>query len=448
MTKHTMLVLILSLLFCTRAIAQTDLTGTWQGKLATSPNEKVTIQFILARQANGSYSAVLNSPDTGGIRNIAATGVKFSDGKLTVDVAGLSGSYSGTVAKGTITGEWKQSGSTFPLILAPYKKPEVSSFKPLLGEWVGELVPPGGPKITAVFHFQISKDGKFSGSADIPEQGQSGIPLTNVVLEGNEVSLKIAGGQADYSGKLIGNKIEGAVKQAGQEMKMNLTKGKYEIPGTALPPEDMKRLMGLWLGKYGQGGPTHTTVWKFEKRTDGKLKGTAAAPEATAQVLPITELSLKGDQLALKIPGAGAEFAGKLTDESLSGTFKARGQQLALTFKRGTAADLPTTQVDIPAESLTKLMGRWNGTIGPDTVTYKFERSSGGKVTAHIDFVNQNVKDMLVVKASMTGENLVMKHPDGAEISLTLKGKKLEGSLKLNQTNLPVTLTKALGKPL
>jgi hypothetical protein len=442
MKKHWILVLILSFLICSSVIAQTDLTGTWQGKLAPSPNEKVTIQFTFAKQANGSYSAVLNSPDTGGIKNIAATGVKFADGKLTVDVASLSGSYSGTAAKGTITGEWKQSGSTLPLILTPYKKPEISSFKPLLGEWVGELMPPGGPKITAVFHFQISKDGKFTGSADIPEQGQSGIPLSNVVLEGDEVTLKIAGGQADYAGKLIGNKIEGAVKQAGQEMKMTLTKGKYEIPGAALPPEDMKRLMGLWLGKYGQGGPTHITVWKFEKRTDGKLKGTAAAPEATAQVLPITDLSLKGDQLALKIPGAGAEFTGKLTDESLSGTLKARGQQLTLNLKRGTAADLPTTEVNIPADSLTKLMGRWNGTIGPDTVIYKFERNAGGKVTAHIDFVNQNVKDMLVVKASMTGENLVMKHPDGAEISVTLKGNKLEGNLKLNQTNLPVALTK------
>jgi hypothetical protein len=314
--------------------------------------------------------------------------------------------------------------------------------KPLLGEWVGELAPPGGSKITAVFRFQMSKDGNLTGSAEIPEQGQSGIPLSNIVLEGNEVALKIAGGQADYKGKLTGNKIEGAVKQGGQEIKMDLTKGKYELPGFALSPEDMKRLQGLWLGRYAQGGPTHTVVWKFDKRTDGKLKGTAAAPEATAQVLPITDLSLKDDQVAFKIPGAGAEFAGKLTDESLSGTLKARGQQLTISLKRGTAADLPTTQVDIPADSLTKLIGRWKGNIGPDSVVYKFERNAAGKVSAHVDIVNQNVKDMLVVKASMTGESLVMKHPDGAEITVALKGNILEGNLKLNQTNLPVKVTK------
>ena len=442
MKKHTMLALILSLLFCTAAIAQTDLAGTWQGKLATSPNEKVTIQFIIAKQANGSYSVVLNSPDTGGIRNVAASGVKFADGKLTVDVASLSGSYSGTVAKGVITGEWKQAGSSFPLTLTPYTKPSVSTLKPLVGEWVGELAPPAGPKITAVFRFQMSKDGKFSAVADIPEQGQSGIPLSDVVLEANEVTLKIAGGQANYTGKLIGDRIEGAVKQGAQEMKLNLTRGKYEYPGFDLSPEDMKRLQGLWIGKYGAGGPPFLTVWKFDKRMDGKLKGTSAAPEATTQVLPFTDLSLKGDQFACKIQGAGAEFTGTLKGDILSGTFKANGKDLALELKRGTAADLPTTQVDIPADSLTKLMGRWNGNIGPDTVIYKFERTAAGKVTAHVDIVNKNVKDMLVVKASMTGESLVMKHPDGAEITVALKGNKLEGNLKLNQTNLPVALTK------
>jgi hypothetical protein len=440
MKKHMLLVLILSLLFCTIAITQSDLTGTWQGKLATSPNEKMIIQFIISKQANGSYGVMLNSPDTEGIRNIAASTVRFVDGKLTVDVASLNGSYSGTVAKGVIKGEWKQAGNTFPLILTPYKKPGISTLKPLLGEWVGEMIRPAGPKITAVFHFQSLKDGTFTGFADIPEQGQSGIPLSDVALEGNEVTLTIAGGQGGhYDGKLIGNKIEGTVKQGGREMKMTLTKGKYEFPGVALPPEDIKRLLGLWIGKFASG-PTHTVVWKFEKRTDGNLMGTNAAPEVSPQVLPLTDLSLNGDQLTCKIPAAGAEFTGKLNDDSLSGTFKAGGQQLVLNLKRGTAADLPTTQMDIPSNSLRNLMGRWNGSIGQDTTVLRFERSAGGKITVHLDIVNKNLKDMLVVKASMTGETLVMKSSDGAQINVTLKGNKLDGNLKLNQMNLPVAL--------
>ena len=441
MKKQMTSVLILSFLFCGTAIAQSDLTGTWQGKLATSPNEKMTIQFIISKRANGSYGVVLNSPDTEGIKNIIASAVKFADGKLTVDITSLNGIYSGTVAKGVITGEWKQAGSTFPLILTTYKQPELGTLKPLLGEWVGELVRPAGPKLITVFHFQMLKD-KFIGFGEIPEQGQSGIPLSDVVLEGNEVTLAIAGGQGGhYKGTLIGNKIEGAVKQGGREMKMNLTKGKYEFPGVTLPPEDTKRLLGLWIGRFASG-PTHTTVWKFEKRTDGKLIGTNAAPEVSPIVLPFTDLFLTGDQLTCKLPGAGAEFAGRLIADSISGTFKAGAQQLTLNLKRGGAADLPTTQMDIPANSLKDLMGRWNGSIGEDPAVLRFERIAGGKITVHLDIVNKNLKDMLVVRASMMGESFIMRSSDGAEITVAPKGNKLEGNLKVNQMNLPVALTK------
>jgi hypothetical protein len=62
------LTLICSLLLCGNALAQTDISGTWEGKLATSPNEKLTIHFLLTKQADGSYKAVLDSPDTGGIK--------------------------------------------------------------------------------------------------------------------------------------------------------------------------------------------------------------------------------------------------------------------------------------------------------------------------------------------------------------------------------------------
>lgn len=439
--KHLIFALILGIFLCAGALAQTDLVGTWQGKLAISPNEKLTIQFKITRQAGGAYSVVLDSPDTGGIKNVAASGVKLANNILAVEVASLSGSFSGTVSKGAITGEWKQAGSAFPLVLTPYTKPSVSTLQPLIGEWVGELIPPDNSKMTVVLHFQMSNDKKFTGSADIPAQGQSGIPISDVVLEGNEVAFKIAGGQANYSGKLAGNKIEGAIKQGTQNMTLNVTRGKYENPGFALSPEDAKRLQGIWLGRYGQGGPDHTVVWTFDKRTDGKLKGTAAAPEASVQVLPIMELSLKGDQLTLKIPGAGAEFTGKLSEAGLSGTFKARGQELTLSFKRGTAADLPTTQMDLPADMLAKLMGRWKGTLGPESVVLRFEKGAGAKPAAHMDFASR--KNMLVVKAILAGENLALTIPGGEDINLKLNGNKLEGNLKpKNQAVIPVVLTK------
>ena len=133
------IILFLGLIFCGSLFAQTDLTGTWQGKLAIDQKTTMAIQFILTRQADGSYKAVVNSPESGAIKNVPASAVKLAGGKLTIDVASLSGSYAGTVGKGTITGEWKQPGSTLPLVLTPYKKPEVRELQALAGRVVWQI---------------------------------------------------------------------------------------------------------------------------------------------------------------------------------------------------------------------------------------------------------------------------------------------------------------------
>jgi hypothetical protein len=134
-------ILILSSLLCCNAVAQNDLTGTWQGKLAVSPNESMDIQFVLTKQADGSYKAVVSSPNASGIKDTPANTVQFANGKLTINVASLNGSYSGTADNGSIKGEWRQEGQVLPLVLTPYKKPElgINDLKKFVG--VYELAP-------------------------------------------------------------------------------------------------------------------------------------------------------------------------------------------------------------------------------------------------------------------------------------------------------------------
>ena len=363
MKKHSITALILSLLFCAGAFAQTDLTGIWQGKLAVSPNEKMTVQFVFTKQPDGLYTVVLNSPDSGGIKNVPATGVKLAGNIVTIDVASLSGSYSGTVVKGVITGEWKQSGSTLPLVLTPYKTPPVSSLKPLVGDWIGKLSQqPGGEGVTAVFHFEISKDGKFNASVSIPDQGQSGIPVSDVVLERDEVSFKIAGGAADYAGKLIGNKIDGAFKQGGAEIKLNLTRGKYEAPAYVIPAEGIKRLAGAWSGNSGPN--KLMIVFRFEKAPGGKLAVFMDVPIQGARGVIARDFTLQGDEITIKLPGASGDiYKGQISGSSIKGIFKLNNvdQELNLVRKEASPID-----------------GTWKGaTPGPDgkplDVTYLFE---------------------------------------------------------------------------
>jgi hypothetical protein len=442
--KYRMLVLILSFIFCTSAFAQTDLTGTWQGKLATSPNEKLMIQFVFTKQADGSYKAILNSPDSGGIKNVPATAVKLTGSKLDIDVASLSGSYSGTVAKGSITGEWKQQGSSFPLVLSPYKAPEPSTFKPLLGEWVGKLNAPGATNLAIVFRFETTKDGKFAAFMDVPDQNARNLALNDVTLEDNQVSLKFAAAGIEYVGKLSGNSINGTFKQGGAEFPLNLTKGKYAAPTFDLPAEDMQKLLGQWVGKWKESeDTTYTVVFKFEKTKDGKLSATTNSPEQGSASLPLAELSFKDNQLKFRIPATGGDYTGKLNDTSISGTYSLRGKQYEINVTKGAKVEPVITQVEIPAASWKQLLGRWNGKLNNASVIVRFEQKAGGKNAIAIDIPDQNQKDIPVLKASLAGDTLTLKFA-GAEYSGKLADNKIDGTVKISAQNviLPLSLTK------
>lgn len=438
------LFLIFSLLFCCNAFAQTDLTGTWQGKLAVDPNNKMTIQFIIARQTDGSYKVVLNSPDTGGIKNVPATAVQYSAGKLTIDVASLSGSYSGTVGKGSITGEWRQQGSVLPLVLTPYKKPALTTLKPLLGEWVGQLVVPGGPKLAIVFRFETAKDGSLAAFLDVPDQNAKGLALSDVALENNQVSLKFAPSNIDYAGKLSGNSINGTFKQGGAEFPLNLTKGKYQAPMYEMPAEDMNKLLGQWVGKWKESEETtYTVIFKFNKTKDGKLSATTNSPEQGSAFLPLTELSFKGDQLKFKIPAASGEYTGKLNNNIILGTYSLRGKQYEVNVTKGAKVEPLITQVDIPAAIMKQLLGRWNGKLNTASVVFRFEQKAGGKNVIFVDIPNQSQKDIPILKASFANDTLVLKLA-GAEYSGKLSDNKIDGTVMISAQNatIPLSLTK------
>ena len=360
--------LLLSFLFCGSLFAQTDLTGTWQGKLAIDQKTTMAIQFILTKQADGSYKAVVNSPESGAIKNVPASTVKLSGGKLTIDVASLSGSYAGTVGKGTITGEWKQPGSTLPLVLTPYKKPVAGSFKPLLGEWSGKLTVPGITSLAIIFRFEMAKDGTIAAFMDVPDQNARGIAVSDLKLEGDQVSLRIPAAGIEYSGQLSGNNIKGTFKQSGASFELNLAKGKYQVPGIDMPAEDMNKLLGQWAGRVKVGEDsitdTATVILRFEKTKDGKLAAFSDSPEQGQYGHPLTDVTLKGDQLIINLPGTGGGYTGKLSGNTIAGTFAVGGMKRDLTVTKGAKFPPPVAQIDLPADLMKKLLGRWKGAFG------------------------------------------------------------------------------------
>lgn len=444
--RKSAIILVSVLYLCTGAIAQTDLSGTWQGRLAISPNESMAIQFVFSKQTNGSYKVTLNSPNAGAIKNVLASGVKLNGSTLNIDVASLSGSYTGTVGKEAITGEWKQQGNSIPLVLTRYKEPPVSSLKPLLGEWVGEIAPPGGPKIATVFKFQISKDGKFTASTDIPEQGQTGIPVSDIRLEGDHVSASIASGAAEYNGKLVGDKIEGTLKQNGQEIKLNLVKGKYEPVGFAVPAESIKLLAGEWVGYTG---PTKLSiVFRFETTRTGKLAVYMDVPDQRVRGVIVKDFAVSGDQLTIKLPGSqGDTYTGRVSGESMKGTFKLNNIDQELNLSKGKYR----YGSEMPLADMQRLIGQWTGKVTVDgktlTTIWKFEKSAEGRLQGDASSPEQGPQVLPITNIILKGDQLTLRIAlAGGEYAGKLTGNSISGTYKVNGQEYSVNMTRGTAK--
>ena len=113
--KKIILSLILAVANALAATAQTDLLGSWTGKLDLGVT-KLTLVFHL-KQADGRVKVTMDSPDQSAM-GIPCTKDFLSYDSLAVSVKSINASYSGRLKDGKIVGTFKQIGMSFPLVLA------------------------------------------------------------------------------------------------------------------------------------------------------------------------------------------------------------------------------------------------------------------------------------------------------------------------------------------
>jgi hypothetical protein len=153
---------------------------------------------------------------------------------------------------------------------------------------------------------------------------------------------------------------------------------------------------------------------------------------------------LKGDQLSFKIPSSRAEYTGKLKNNSILGIYKAGEKQNELNMTKGAKYEAQIAQVNIPAEEMKKLLGRWKANLSAVSLIFRFERNAAGKNLIFVDLPEQNVKSLPVLKATLADGNLWLKM-SGSEYSGKLSGNRIDGTLKvIDQGNItvPLPLTK------
>lgn len=331
-------VLLITVFQINHVIAAENITGTWQGKLVTGPGAEIGIQFIINQEANGAYSATIDSLNSDELKNIKADSVVYNAGVLKMEVNELSGAYEGVLKDGKIEGDWKQEGQSFPLSLSPYVKTGLSKkdMDNLMGTWHGKIVLPEGATAAQeppmfVFRFEMSESGEFAGFVDLPDYGTKDIPIINMGIVDGSIIFEIPNFRSEFKGKIGDAEIVGELKNKvvanAPTESLTLVKGKYkaQVYKLDLPKETMNQLSGKWTGKLSLPQVTLSLVFRFEKTGKGEFLGFLDSPDQGATGIAITDASLSDGKFIFKVASIGGEFNGKLSGDKLDGTWTQGG---------------------------------------------------------------------------------------------------------------------------
>lgn len=400
MKKIRLILSALGLLWAGMIHAQTNLSGTWEGTLAVDPATSIDVQFIL-ESAGDSYTAVLNAPDQPSLRNVPVSSLSLEGSTLRMTVDTVSGVYEGTVADGAINGTWTQQGAAFPLNLAPYAEPTLTDQdrERLLGSWVGELRPiPGGELVVnIVFRFERNDAGEFVALFDSPDEGATGLPLDSVAMDGDELNVTLTRARMEFTGTVSADAIQGEWAQGGRSLSLNLARGEFEVPGLELSAEAFTRLQGPWHGKIG---PLNA-VFRFEQNAAGKYLGFMDSPDQGAMNIPLTSVTVDGNQMTLTIAAVGGSYTAELGADQISGQWTQMGQALPLTLERG----LFVSNAGLSDEVRQQLNGVWRGTVNNNNLIFRFENGDGG-LAAFLDIPALNANGLPINDIVVEGGNI------------------------------------------
>lgn len=138
-----------------------DIEGKWAGTLEVGAS-KLRVVFNISKSATG-YTSTMDSPDQG-VKGIPVTSTSFENSLLKISITNAGIEYSGELKGNEITGEFKQAGRTFPLILKQDSEEAKRNTRPQ------EPIPPY-PYHTEEVVFENKKAGiRLAGTLSLPNK--------------------------------------------------------------------------------------------------------------------------------------------------------------------------------------------------------------------------------------------------------------------------------------
>jgi uncharacterized protein len=278
--------------------AADDFVGEWTGSLSV-PGSQLHLVLHVSKGAEDQLSATLDSVDQQA-NGIPVSAISAKDGKLSMAVAAVQGTYEGTLnkAKTEIQGTWTQLQPLELTFTRVVKKPSsaVGAAAPkenvnvapsdAEGAWMG-AIDAGAMKLRVVFHITNAPDG-LKATMDSLDQGAKGIPVTAVTLTGAALKIELKQIDGLYEGKFSADKatIEGAWTQRGMSRPLVLTRAKDAAALELKRPQNPVRPL-----------PYREEEVSYENKVQGDtLAGTLTIPEGKGPFTAVLLITGSGPQ--------------------------------------------------------------------------------------------------------------------------------------------------------
>ena len=113
-----------------------------------------------------------------------------------------------------------------------------------------------------------------------------------------------------------------------------------------------QEITGSWQGELDVQGMKLPLIFHIKKEGE-KLISTLDSPKQGATNIPVSTTSYTADQLTLELPALGISYSGKVTNESINGTFKQGGMELPLILAKLNRPQTPKAPFTYKTEEIT-----------------------------------------------------------------------------------------------
>jgi hypothetical protein len=202
--------------------------------------------------------------------------------------------------------------------------------------WKGNIALPNELQIEVDL---VKQDAGWAGALTVPAQGLSGVPLTNVAVDGKAVSFVVSQipGSPTFKGTLSddGTSLAGDFVHGPTSAAFTLARsGEGRIPPPQKNTAITKEIEGTWAGVLDTGGATLRLTLKLASAADGTSSGTLVSVDQGNAEIPIYAITQSGTHLDLIVLAVGGKYSGDLKDGHLVGTWSQGPGQLPLEFAR------------------------------------------------------------------------------------------------------------------